>query len=671
MDSDSPAHLVYSDDLKVYEEDLVRLMGPDGPFAKVVNGYNGRPMQLEMAQAIAKAIVRCETLVAEAGTGTGKTFAYLVPALMGGGKVIISTGTRNLQDQLFLRDIPTVRKALVSPVTVALLKGRSNYVCHLHLARTAEYGRMATKADTVYLREIVKFAKMTDTGDKSDLASVPETASIWGLVTSTKENCPGMECPHYQDCFVMKARKAAQQADVVVVNHHLFFADLVLKDTGVAELLPMANTVVFDEAHQLPDTATTFFGEFFSTSQIHELCRDTQVEGLAQARDGADWVELVGKLDKASKDLRLTLPEGMTRQAVHQIAKQDKFIAAVEALRGALQELNEPLKAQAQRSELLETCRMRCAEMGAFIRKWLSLAKGEEKTEDVLWVETFGLSLQLHLTPLSIAEVFNKQREGTPRAWIFTSATLAIKQDFTYFASRMGLSEAESRTWPSPFNYGEHALLYVPRTMPLPQSPDYSDAVIEAAMPLIEAAGGGAFILCTTLRAVNRIAERLREIFREKELPFPLFVQGESGKTDLLERFRRSGNGVLVGSQSFWEGVDVRGDALSLVVVDKLPFAPPDDPVLSARIKALEKDGGNGFMDFQLPEAIMSLKQGAGRLIRDERDRGVLMICDPRLISKSYGRRIWQSLPAFSRTREEKDACEFLACPPAAEKAGS
>lgn len=660
MDSDTPAHLVYSDDLKVYEEDLVRLMGSDGPFARVVEGYNGRPMQLEMAQAIAKAIVRCETLVAEAGTGTGKTFAYLVPALMWGGKVIISTGTRNLQDQLFLRDIPTVRKALVSPVTVALLKGRSNYVCHLHLARTAEYGRMATKADTVYLREIVKFAKMTDTGDKSDLASVPETASIWGLVTSTKENCPGMECPHYQDCFVMKARKAAQQADVVVVNHHLFFADLVLKDTGVAELLPMANTVVFDEAHQLPDTATTFFGEFFSTSQIHELCRDTQVEGLAQARDGADWVDLVGKVDKASRELRLTLPEGMTRQAVHQIAKQDKFIAAVETLAGALQELNEPLKAQAQRSELLETCRMRCAEMGAFIRKWLSLARGEEKTEDVLWVETFGLSLQLHLTPLSIAEVFNKQREGTPRAWIFTSATLAIKQDFTYFSSRMGLSEAESKTWPSPFNYGEHALLYVPKTMPLPQSPDYSDAVIEAAMPLIEAAGGGAFILCTTLRAVNRIAERLREIFREKELPFPLFVQGESGKTDLLERFRRSGNGVLVGSQSFWEGVDVRGDALSLVVVDKLPFAPPDDPVLSARIKALEKDGGNGFMDFQLPEAIMSLKQGAGRLIRDERDKGVLMICDPRLISKSYGRRIWQSLPPFSRTREEKDACEFL-----------
>lgn len=663
MDSDSPAHLVYSDDLKVYEEDLVRLMGSDGPFAKVVDGYNGRPMQLEMAQAIAKAIVRCETFVAEAGTGTGKTFAYLVPALMWGGKVIISTGTRNLQDQLFLRDIPTVRKALVSPVTVALLKGRSNYVCHLHLARTAEYGRMATKMDTVYLRDIVKFAQMTDTGDKSDLASVPETASIWGLVTSTKENCPGAECPHYQDCFVMKARKAAQQADVVVVNHHLFFADLVLKDTGVAELLPMANTVVFDEAHQLPDTATTFFGEFFSTSQIHELCRDTQVEGLSQARDGADWVDLVGKLDKASKELRLTLPEGMTRQAVHQIAKQDRFIAAVETLETALRELNEPLKAQAQRSELLETCRMRSAEMGAFIRKWLALAKGEEKTDDVLWVETFGLSLQLHLTPLSIAEVFNKQREGTPRAWIFTSATLAIKQDFTYFSSRMGLSEAESKTWPSPFNYGEHALLYVPKTMPLPQSPDYSDAVIEAAMPLIEAAGGGAFILCTTLRAVNRIAERLREIFKDKGLAFPLFVQGESGKTDLLERFRRSGNGVLVGSQSFWEGVDVRGDALSVVVVDKLPFAPPDDPVLSARIKALEKDGGNGFMDFQLPEAIMSLKQGAGRLIRDERDKGVLMICDPRLISKSYGRRIWQSLPPFSRTREEKEACDFLKGP--------
>lgn len=660
LDSESSSQLVYSDDLKAYEEDLARLMGPDGPFSEVVEGYNGRPMQLEMAQAIARTIVKCETFVAEAGTGTGKTFAYLVPALMWGGKVIISTGTRNLQDQLFFRDIPTVRKALASPVTVALLKGRANYVCPLHLARTAEYGRMETKADTYYLREIVKFAKRTDTGDKSDLPTVPETASIWNQVTSTKENCPGTECPHYQDCFVMKARKAAQQADVVVVNHHLFFADVVLKDTGVAELLPTANTVIFDEAHQLPDTATMFFGQFVATGQMHELCRDVQVEGLAQARDGADWVELVGRLDKATKDLRLTLPEGMSRMAVHQIAKHDAFMVALETFVAALGGLGEALAAQAERSELLEVCRARAAEAGAFVRRWLALAKGEEKTEDVLWVETFGLSLQLHLTPLSIADVFNKQREGTPRAWVFTSATLAIKQDFHYFASRMGLLEAESKTWPSPFNYGENAMLYVPDKMPMPQSPSYSEAVVEAALPLIEAAGGGAFILCTTLRAVGQISARLREIFKEKEWPFPLFVQGESGKTDLLERFRKSGNGVLVGSQSFWEGVDVRGKALSLVIVDKLPFAPPDDPVLAARIRALEKDGGNGFMDFQLPEAIMSLKQGAGRLIRDERDRGVLMICDTRLISKAYGRRIWQSLPPFSRTRDEAVACAFL-----------
>ncbi len=458
----------------------------------------------------------------------------------------------------------------------------------------------------------------------------------------------------------MKARRSAQQADVVVVNHHLFFADVVLKDTGVAELLPTANTVIFDEAHQLPDTATTFFGQFVSTGQIHELCRDTQVEGLSQARDGADWVALVGKLDKATKDLRLTLPDGVHRMAVHQIAKHDAFVAAMETFGVALEELNGALTGQAERSELLEVCRVRSEQTSAFVRKWLALVRGEEKTEDVLWVETFGLSLQLHLTPLSIADVFNKQREGTPRAWIFTSATLAIRQDFSYFASRMGLTEAESKTWPSPFDYGENAMLYVPQNMPQPMSPQYSDAVVEAALPLIEASGGGAFILCTTLRAVERISARLKEIFREREWPFPLFVQGESGKTDLLERFRKSGNGVLVGSQSFWEGIDVRGKALSLVIVDKLPFAPPDDPVLAARIRMLEKEGGNGFMDFQLPEAIMSLKQGAGRLIRDERDRGVLMVCDTRLVSKPYGRRIWQSLPPFARTRDEAVACGFF-----------
>ena len=660
MESDASSRLLYSDRLERYEAELARLFEASGPFSHVVDGYNGRPMQLEMAGSIAKAIARCETFVAEAGTGTGKTFAYLVPALLWGGKVIVSTGTRHLQDQLFLRDIPTVRKALLSPVSVALLKGRSNYVCHFHLARTAESGYLPTKADVRYLREIVRFAKMTGTGDKSDLPTVPETAAIWNQVTSTKENCPGTECPHYQDCFVMKARKAAQQADVVVVNHHLFFADVVLKDTGVAELLPTANTVIFDEAHQLPDTATAFFGEFFSTSQLHELCRDTQVEGLAQARDGADWVTLVGKVDKAARDVRLALPEEMTRLAVHQISQHGAFLQAVGTLVSSLDELSGALTAQAERSELLELCRTRSVKTGDFVRKWLALATGKEKTDDVLWVETFGLSLQLHLTPLSVAEVFNKQREGTPRAWIFTSATLAVRQDFSYFAARMGLTDAESKTWPSPFNYRENGLLYVPSAMPLPQSPDYSDAVVEAALPLIEASGGRAFVLCTTLKAVERVAERLKERFVANEWPFPLFVQGEGSKTDLLDRFRNSGNGVLVGSQSFWEGVDVRGEALSLVVVDKLPFAPPNDPVLAARIKALEKEGGNGFMDFQLPEAIMSLKQGAGRLIRDERDRGVLMICDPRLIAKAYGRRIWQSLPPFSRTRDAETACAFL-----------
>ncbi len=646
----------------VHDAEVDQLFSAGGSLSLAIPGFHPRQSQIDMARAIADAISRQGTLLAEAGTGTGKTFAYLVPALLWGGKVIISTGTKNLQDQLFLHDIPVVRKALNVPVSVALLKGRANYVCHFHLDRTQQNGRLTAREDVGYLREISRFMKTTSTGDKAELSKVPENALIWNLVTSTRDTCLGAECAHYQDCFVMKARKEAQQADVVVVNHHLFFADVALKDTGVAELLPAANTVIFDEAHQLPDTATLFFGETVSTSQIMELCRDVLAEGLTHARDGADWAQVVTTVEKAARDLRLAFPSEGMRLALDQIAESSPFFPALEHLKVMLQQMTETLAGQAERAETIELCRVRAIELAMQLANWTAT---DSKTQTdvaakVRWAEAFSASLQLHQTPLSVAPIFSKQREGPPRSWIFTSATLAVKNDFSHYSEQLGLSGEPALSWPSPFDYAQQALLYVPTDLPQPNSPSYTDAVIDAALPVIEAAGGRAFLLCTTLRAVKRAAERLREEFAQRQHPWPLLVQGELGRTELLTQFRRAGNAVLIGSQSFWEGVDVRGDALSLVIIDKLPFAPPDDPVLAARVAEMEKRGLNGFMDHQLPEAIINLKQGAGRLIRDESDRGVLMICDPRLISKPYGKRIWQSLPPFARTRELAAVQQFL-----------
>jgi len=659
-----------------YDDEVDRIFGPNGPLAPAVGSFKPRTSQTEMAKAIAQAMSTQGTLIAEAGTGTGKTFAYLVPALLWGGKTIISTGTKNLQDQLFLRDIPNVRQALRAPVSVALLKGRANYVCHFNLERTLQNGRLTSRDDVGHLREISRFLKMTSSGDKAELTKVPETASVWNLVTSTRETCIGQECQYYQDCFVMKARREAQQADVVVVNHHLFFADVALKEGGMAELLPAANTIVFDEAHQLPDVATLFFGTSVSTGQVLELCRDVLAEGLAHARGGPDWAKTVMVVEKATRDLRLTFPEGGTRMSLPQIPPSSDFFPALDKVKEELEGLVDVLEANAERAETLEQCRVRAVEILDMFKGWKaeppkSKEQREKAKEDkdygefggadaVLWVEAFASSLQLHKTPLSIAPIFAGQRAGNPRSWIFTSATLAVKNDFKHFTSQMGMSGEPARTWPSPFDYGEQGILYVPTGLPEPNTMGYTDAVVDVALPVIEAAGGRCFFLCTTIRAVNRVAERLREEFAARGLDFPLMVQGERGRTELLDSFRKAGNAVLVGSQSFWEGVDVRGEALSLVIIDKLPFAPPDDPVLAARIEVMEKRGMNGFMHHTLPEAIINLKQGAGRLIRDVDDRGVLMLCDPRLISKPYGRRIWQSLPPFKRTRVQAEVIEFF-----------
>jgi ATP-dependent DNA helicase DinG len=661
-----------------HHDELATLFADDGTLAKGIESYRPRNAQLKMAQAVANAIEAADSIIVEAGTGTGKTYAYLVPAMLWGGKVILSTGTKNLQDQLFLRDIPTVRKALNAPVSVALLKGRANYVCHYHLERTSQNGRLSSRQDAAWLRQINLFLKTTKTGDKAELSSVPENAPVWNLVTSTRDNCLGSDCAYYKDCFVMRARKEAQQADVVVVNHHLFFADVMLKDTGMAELLPAANTVIFDEAHQLPETATLFFGETISTSQILELARDSVAEGLSHARDAVDWVAIAGPLERAARDLRLVFRQDGARLSIKQIdndaAIAKPFYEVLPKLEQALSDFTGALEAQAERAETIEQCHRRAIALCEKLEAWADpkptqapSSEGNEAgaapasvDERVRWVEVFANSVQLHLTPLSIAPIFSRQRAGQPRAWIFTSATLSVRGNFTHYAAQLGLDRNQSMTLDSPFDYASQGLLYVPRDLPQPSDPRFTDAVLDTALPMIEAAGGKTFVLCTTLRAVNRAAERLADEFAQRGWDFPLLVQGQASRTELLDRFRALGNAVLIGSQSFWEGVDVRGEALSLVVIDKLPFAPPDDPVLSARMEALEKKGLSPFAVHQLPHAVITLKQGAGRLIRSETDRGVLMICDPRLVEKSYGRQIWQSLPPFKRTREADTAADFL-----------
>jgi ATP-dependent DNA helicase DinG len=635
---------------------LQETFSPDGPLARAINGYRVRAQQVDMAERIAAAINGCSVFIAEAGTGTGKTFAYLVPALQSGGKVIVSTGTKTLQDQLFNKDLPMVREALKAPVRIALLKGRANYVCPYHLRRALADGRFLSREDAADARRISLFARLTHSGDKAECLDVPENSPVWNHATSTRENCLGQECPDYKGCFVMQARREAMAADLVVVNHHLFFADVMLRDEGMAELLPACNTVIFDEAHQLPEVATLFFGDTVSTAQVLDLARDARAEGLASARDCLDLQTGSRQLEKAAWDLRLAVGIDAGRFACGQLLEKPEFAPALKSLEEEVAQFAAILETQAQRAEGLEKCWQRAVELVARLGEWQKASDGF-----VRWGEAYTQSLQLNSTPLDVAEIFRKQMGGHPRTWIFTSATLAVQGKFQHYCSELGLGEPETACWESPFDYARQAVLYAPLGMPEPNSFGYTDAVVDAAFPALLAAGGRAFFLCTSLRAMRRTHELLKARLEDEGHDLPLLLQGEGSKNDLLQRFRHLGNAVLVGSQSFWEGVDVRGEALSLVVIDKIPFAPPDDPVLAARIEQMRQQGRNPFMEYQLPRAVISVKQGAGRLIRDETDRGVLMICDPRLLSKPYGRRVWQSLPPMRRTRELAEVISFLA----------
>ena len=641
----------------------------DGPLAAMSPGFRVRTTQIELAQAVERTIAERSTLIAEAGTGTGKTWAYLVPALLGGGKVLVSTGTRTLQDQLFSRDLPRVREALSIPATIALLKGRGNYVCHYHLERLQGEDRaLKSRGEVHQLRNIQTFAQQSATGDRADLPTVPEDAEIWQRVTSTRENCLGQDCPNVRDCFVLKARRQAQEADVVVINHALFMADLMLREEGVTDLLPAADTVVFDEAHQLPDTATRFLGSSVSTHQLLDLGRLIETAGLAHARELTNWSEQARALEQSTRELRLSCAalENMPSRRVtfEAFPEPAAFDIAREALQTSLDVVGQLLSSVEEKHPDLATAARTARELAERLAEWGQPARGvrsdaQDLHQIVRWVELGLHHVRLHAAPLSVAEAFSRYRQGG-QAWIFTSATLSVHGDFSHFTERLGLQNAETVRMESPFDYAKQAMLFVPQSLPVPQSSEFLPAFVEQLMPLIQASQGGALVLCTTLRAVERVAALLADAYDRVGLSWPIMRQGNGTRRDLLERFRTLDHAVLVGSASFWEGIDVAGDRLTLVAIDKLPFAPPDDPVLEARLRACRSRGGNPFMEYQLPEAAIALKQGAGRLIRSETDWGVLMVGDTRLVDKPYGKQLWRGLPPFARTRVLEEAVEFL-----------
>ncbi|HLR83223.1 MAG TPA: ATP-dependent DNA helicase [Paenalcaligenes sp.] len=658
---------------------LAQVFSANGPLAQSFSRYVPRSQQLGLAQAVEQAIEQHQVLVAEAGTGTGKTWAYLVPILLSEGKALISTGTRTLQDQLYHRDLPELCQGLQTSASAALLKGRSNYLCHYHFEQAGlnEHAFESTREVEDY-HQIRLFMQHTDTGDKSDLPAVPEHASIWSKVTSTRENCLGQECPFINDCFVYKARRRAQEADIVVINHALFMADWALREEGVCDLLPDVQAVIFDEAHHLPATATRFLGISISSYQLRDFANDLIVHGQAHAKGVSDWARHGEQLKKTVDGLRLDClavqhekGQKSTFEDLPDAAQVDTTLAELITQMAALA---RSLAAVEGHHPDLKALHQRALDLHGRLFLWTqpdrdgvyqandlldSAAQAQLEQPAVRWVENTDQMLRFHRAPLTVNHVFG-QAKAADQAWIFTSATLSVRGDFSHFVAQLGLQDPQTCHWPSPFDYKKQAALFVPQAMPLPHSREFNAHFVEQLWPLIENTEGGTLVLCTTLRAVDDIATRLQQKDEQSGQQRTILQQGKQSRAQLLKAFVTHDRAVLVGSASFWEGVDFPGDALTVVAIDKLPFAPPDDPVISARIEQCRRDGGNPFRSLQLPAAAIALKQGAGRLIRTESDHGVLMIADTRIVEKGYGRFLWQSLPPFSRTRNLQQALPFV-----------
>ena len=635
---------------------LSEVFGPEGPLARSLPGYALRPEQLAMAEHVAVALEHRDTLIVEAGTGTGKTFAYLVPALLSGQRVIVSTGTRALQDQLFHRDLPAVCSALGRPVKVALLKGRANYLCRhrLELAEQQAYARGLRREVALALPRVRAWSTTSRRGDIAEVPGLGEQEPVWPWVTSTRENCLGTQCPQIDDCFVLEARREALAADVVVVNHYLLMADLVLKEEGFGDLLPGADAIVLDEAHQLPDIAAQFLGYSVSTRQLSALSRDVSGELLLAQQMGSGVEAALAALD-AQLATVVGTAAGMAPRVEH-ARWPEQLLESVDALAGRCRELAAAIEPLASGSSgAFGKLRERLTESGERLGSFVEI----EAPGSVRWAETGLRSLSCHYAPVDVAEQLAALMESQSCAWILTSATLAVGEDFAHFKRRSGLTQARAVRFESPFDFAGQALLYLPRGLGDPGSATHTADVIEASLPVLEASGGRAFILFTSHRALREGAEVLRRAWGDSP-PVPVLVQGDAPRDRLLRSFREAGNAVLLGTGTFWEGVDVKGSALSVVIIDKLPFAVPDDPLLKARLDAIRAQGGNPFFDEQVPQAAIALKQGVGRLIRDEQDFGVVMLCDTRLVTKGYGRAFLASLPPMKRTRSLEEVQGFL-----------
>ncbi|HVR80774.1 MAG TPA: ATP-dependent DNA helicase [Luteimonas sp.] len=630
-----------------------------GALADNIPAFVPRDAQQRLAAAVADAFERREVLLAEAGTGTGKTYAYLVPALLSGLKTIISTGTRALQDQLYHRDLPRVRDALGIGLKSALLKGRANYLCKYRVEQAKGEPAFGNREQVAQFQRIVAWGGRTRMGDLAELDALPEDSPLLPMVTSTAENCLGSECPFWSECFVVQARQRAQSADLVVVNHHLLLADLALKQEGFGEILPGAQAFVVDEAHQLPELAAQFFGEGLGARSLVELARDAIRECKDVPSALAALQQPARELEHATRVLRAAMESLPTRGTRQRALHDGPTCEAFDLLASALLQLAEILAPLREASPGFDSCHARAHGFAARLARWLMQrdldAEFDAADDDVRWYELSPRGFRLQRTPLDVSGPLRAHRERSQAAWIFTSATLAVAGDFAHIATRLGLDAPTTLLQPSPFAWNTQALCYLPPNLPEPMSRDYNSALVDALLPVLHASSGRAFVLFASHRALREAAEALRDG------PWPLFVQGDAPRALLLQRFRESGNGVLLGAASFREGVDVVGAALSVVVIDKLPFAAPDDPVFEARLEAVRRSGGNPFRDEQLPQAVIALKQGAGRLIRSESDRGVLVLCDPRLLGKSYGRVFLDSLPPLPRTRRIADVQDFFA----------
>jgi len=628
------------------------VLGNHGPFADSKPGFRERAEQQTLASSIDQCITEQNILVAEAGTGVGKTFAYLVPALTCGKRVIISTGTRHLQDQLFHTDLPVVRRALRRNPKVSLLKGRANYLCQRRLEKALHNPALREPGMAKQLDHIRNWAEQTTTGDTAEVLDVPESSPVWSYVTSSDDVCRDHEPDDLPGCFVSRARKLAMEADIVVVNHHLFCADLALKEGSFGEILPDTEVMIIDEAHQLPETAALFFGQRLSSRQLFDLARDSHTEYLSEAPDVSEIRDRAAALEKAVRDFRLSLGIEQQREAWSKASDLPGVGSALDQLRESLELLFEPLDASAARGKGLESCKRRCLDQLEVLE-----AFSDNRDEHfVHWFETYRTGFSLNLTPQNVARPFSNALSQLNCSWIFTSATLAVKGSFEHFEAQLGIEEANELQVDSPFDYKKNAMLYLPANMPEPQSPIFDEAVLTVAEQVINASKGRCFVLFTSYRALEIAATAMRASCK-----YPVLVQGQMPKRELVEAFQSLGNAVLLGTSSFWEGVDVRGEALSSVIIDKLPFASPGDPVLQARIQGLQQNGVNAFMEFQLPKAVLALKQGVGRLIRDVDDRGVLVICDPRLQTKAYGATFLESLPSMRMVQRPESIDKFFA----------